>query len=86
MSIKEQLLFDFDLTAPRILVNGDQGVIDNVKNIVQLSEEGIIVSCGKRYISIHGRNLSITFLEGEKMWVRGSIDSVEFHGKGEFHG
>ena len=35
MSIKEQLLFDFDLTAPRILVNGDQGVIDNVKNIVQ---------------------------------------------------
>ncbi len=85
MSLKEELLMDFDLRASRILVNGEQGMIDNVKRLVLLSEENIIVNCGKQYISVRGRRLSITFLEDERMFLRGAIDAVEFYGETDDH-
>ena len=85
MSLKEELLMDFDLHAPRILVNGERAVVDNVKSLVLLSEEAIIVSCGKKYISVRGRSLSITFLEDERMFLKGNIDAVEFYGETDVH-
>lgn len=85
MSFKEEMLFDFDLRLPRILVNGDGAVIDNVKSLVMLEENAIIVSCGKRFISVKGQNLAITFLEDERMFLRGTIDAVEFYGEKEAH-
>ena len=86
MNIKEELIQDLDLRIPRILVHGDRGIIDNVKSIELLSEETIIVSCGKQSISVHGTNLSITYLEGERMVFVGKIDTVEFFGKRIIHG
>ena len=85
MSLKEELLLDFDLRMPRILVNGTQGIIDNVKRLVLLSDESIIVSCGKQYISVRGRRLSITFLEDERMFIKGTIDAVELFGETDGH-
>ena len=85
MSLKEELLLDFDLRMPRILVNGTQGIIDNVKRLVLLSDESIIVSCGKQYVSVRGRRLSITFLEDERMFIKGTIEAAEFYGVTDSH-
>lgn len=85
MSLKEELLLDFDLRMPRILVNGTQGIIDNVKRLVLLSDESIIVSCGKQYISVRGKRLSITFLEDERMFIKGTIEAAEFYGETDGH-
>lgn len=81
MSLKEELFLDFNLQTPRILVNGTQGMIDNVKSLILLSENNIVVSCGSQYISVQGRHLSITFLEEERMFLRGEIYAVEFYGE-----
>ena len=86
MNWKEELILDFDLHMPRILINGDQAIIDNVKRILVLSEESVIVDCGKRQISVRGTNLAITYLDQERMFLRGKMDTVEFYGESKHRG
>ena len=46
MSIKEELLFDFALNMPRVLVTGETTVLDNVKRVMLLTDEQIVVFNG----------------------------------------
>jgi len=70
---------------PKLRVHGNRGMIDNVKTIELLSEETVVVSCGKQSISVHGSQLTITYLEGERMVFEGNIELVEFFGKKDLH-
>lgn len=79
MSIKDELLFDFSMNMPRILVSGKTGIIDNVKKIISISDSHIIVDNGKKYSVINGENLIVKQLEEERMVVTGDINSVEFY-------
>lgn len=79
MSIKDELLFDFSMNMPRLLVSGKTGIIDNVKKIVSISETSVIVDNGKRYSVINGTGLVVKQLEEERMLVTGEISSVEFY-------
>ncbi|MBQ8590757.1 MAG: YabP/YqfC family sporulation protein [Firmicutes bacterium] len=81
MSLKEEILLDFDLRSARITVNGSQAVIDNVKQLIVLSDDLIVVNCGKRSISVRGNGLSITFLDHQRMFLNGTIEAVEFYGE-----
>ncbi|MBQ6948934.1 MAG: YabP/YqfC family sporulation protein [Firmicutes bacterium] len=83
--MNKELLQDLDLRIPKILVHGNRGMIDNVKTIELLSEETVVVSCGKQSISVHGSQLTITYLEGERMVFEGNIELVEFFGKKDLH-
>ena len=79
MSIKDEMLFDFSINMPRLLVSGNTGIIDNVKKIILISETSIIVDNGKRYSAINGEALVVKQLEEERMIVTGNIKSVEFY-------
>ena len=83
--MNKELLQDLDLRIPKILVHGNRGMIDNVKTIELLSEETVVVSCGKQNISVHGSRLTITYLEGERMVFEGNIELIEFFGKKDLH-
>ena len=83
--MNKELLQDLDLRVPKILVHGNRGMIDNVKTIELLSEETVVVSCGKQSISVHGSQLTITYLEGERMVFEGNIELIEFFGKKDLH-
>ncbi|MBQ6684982.1 MAG: YabP/YqfC family sporulation protein [Firmicutes bacterium] len=83
--MNKELLQDLDLRIPKILVHGNRGMIDNVKTIELLSEETVVVSCGKQSISVHGSQLTITYLEGERMVFEGNIELIEFFGKKDLH-
>ena len=83
--MNKELLQDMDFRIPKILVHGNRGMIDNVKTIELLSEETVVVSCGKQSISVHGSQLTITYLEGERMVFEGNIELVEFFGKKDLH-
>lgn len=48
MSIKDELLFDFSIRMPRLLIGGKTGILDNVKKIVLISENNIYISPGNR--------------------------------------
>lgn len=79
MSVKDELLFDFSINMPRLLISGNTGVIDNVKKLVLINDTSIIVDNGNRYSVINGDNLIIKELDEERMLITGNIRSVEFY-------
>jgi len=80
MDIKEELLYDFGLNLPRILVSGKTGILDNVKKLVMVSESQVIVHNGARYTAVTGKKLTIKQLEDERMMITGEIERIEFYG------
>ncbi|MGI6728034.1 MAG: YabP/YqfC family sporulation protein [Anaerovoracaceae bacterium] len=80
MIFKDELIFDFSINMPRILVGGKIGIIDNVKKIVLISENNVVVSCGTKHISISGKNLIVRQLSEERMLVSGDLNNIEFYG------
>lgn len=87
MDIKDELLFDFSINMPRLLVSGETGIIDNVKKIVFITENSIVVDHGSRFSAINGDGLRVKMIEEERMVITGKIQSVEFYSgkKGELH-
>ncbi|MEL7657359.1 MAG: YabP/YqfC family sporulation protein, partial [Bacillota bacterium] len=71
--------FDFSIKMPRLLVSGETGIIDNVKKIVFITENSIVVDHGNRFSAISGNRLNIKLIEEERMIVNGDIQSVEFY-------
>lgn len=86
MSIKDELLFDFSIKMPRLLISGKTGILDNVKKILLISEDNIVVDHGKRYSSVNGIGLCVKLIEEERIIITGEIYSVEFYGnRGDIH-
>lgn len=81
MTVKDELLFDFALNLPRVLVSGSTAVVDNVKKLVLLSESQIIVHNGKRYTSLMGSKLQIKELSDERMLITGEMEQIQFYGE-----
>lgn len=88
MSIKDELLFDFSIHMPRMLISGKTGIIDNVKKIILISDTSIVVDNGSRYSAVNGDSLTVLELEEERMLITGNIRSVEFYAnnKGDENG
>lgn len=78
MSIREELLFDFAINLPRILVAGQTTVLDHVKKVMLLTDSEIVVFHGQGYTSIKGREFVITQLKEERMLVAGEVEEVRF--------
>lgn len=78
MSIKEELLFDFAVNMPRILVSGGTTVLDNVKKVMLLTDTEITVFNGLRFTSVKGHDFVITELKDERMLVAGKVEEIRF--------
>lgn len=78
MSIKEELLFDFAINMPRVLVTGKTIVLDNVKKVMLLTDSQIVVFNGKKYTSVAGHDFMITQLKEERMLVVGEVEEIRF--------
>ena len=78
MSIKEDLLFDFAVNMPRILVTGRTAVLDNVKKVMILTDEEIIVFNGQKYTALKGHDFIITQMKDERMLVAGEVEEIRF--------
>ena len=57
MSIKDELIFDFDISLPRVMICGGVIIIDYVKRIAGYSAENILLHNGERYTCVTGKNL-----------------------------
>ena len=80
MAIKDELLFDFSIHMPRVLISGNTVVLDNVKKLVLLSSEQIIVHHGRRFTSVRGNGLKIKELKDERMLITGDLEQLQFYG------
>lgn len=78
MSIKEDILFDFAINMPRILVAGRTVVIDNIKKIMMLNDSHIVVLNGDKYTSVTGSDFVITYIGDERMMISGDVEEVKF--------
>jgi sporulation protein YqfC len=78
MTIKEDLLFDFAVSLPRILVAGKTAVLDNVRKLMLLTDSEIVVFNGQRYTSVKGENFTVTQLKEERMLISGEIKEIRF--------
>lgn len=79
MGIKDELLFDFSINMPRILVSGRTGVIDHVKKLVMVSQKSIIADTGSMFTVVNGDDLVINQLDEERMLITGYISTIEFY-------
>lgn len=79
MTIKDELLFDFAINMPRVLVSGNTVILDNVKKLMLLSQNQIIVSSGQRFTSVTGKNLIIKELKDERMLITGDLEQLQFY-------
>ena len=52
-AILDEMIFDFNVNLPRILYGGNTVIIDNVKQIILLSDSELTVSCGHRFVSVN---------------------------------
>ncbi len=80
MAMKDELLFDFAINMPRVLVSGNTVILDNVKKLVLLSKEQIIVHHGQRFTSVVGKSLLIKELKDERMLITGELEQLQFYG------
>lgn len=78
MSIKDDLLFDFAITMPRVLVSGRTTVLDNVKKLMLLTDSEIVVFNGQRYTSVTGSDFVVNELKEERMLVSGEVREIRF--------
>lgn len=80
MKIIDELMYDFSMNMPRVLVSGRRAVVDNVKRVVLITERNIVVDCKSAFTSLVGTDLVINQLEDERMLVTGEIRKIEFFG------
>lgn len=78
MSVKDELLFDFSINMPRVIVSGNLIIVDYVKRIVMYSSERVILHNGKKYTWIDGKNLMIKELKNERVLIAGELEQVRF--------
>jgi len=78
MSVKDELLFDFAVNMPRVLVSGRTTVLDNVKKVMLLTDTEITVFNGQRFTSLKGSGFVITQLKDERMLVAGKVEEIRF--------
>ena len=87
MTIREELLFDFAVNMPRVLVTGETTVVDNVKKLLVMTDRQVemdvqrlqvVVSNGRRCTSISGHGFVVTKLKEERMLIAGEVDEIRF--------
>ena len=75
MTIREELLFDFAVNMPRVLVTGETTVVDNVKKLLVMTDRQVVVS---NCTSISGHGFVVTKLKEERMLIAGEVDEIRF--------
>lgn len=78
MSVREELLFDFAINMPRVLVSGETTVLDNVRKVMLLTDSEIVVFSGAKYTSLKGCGFVITQLKEGRMLVSGEVEEIRF--------
>jgi len=78
VSVKDEMLFDFSVKMPRIMVSGNVAIIDYVNRVVSYSLDEIVLHTSKCYTKIMGKNLVLKEIRDERVLVSGDLESFEF--------
>ena len=76
-SIRSEILNDFGMKMPRVLVSGRYAVVDSVKKIYVLSCDIVTLETSEGYISILGNDICVETLCDERIELCGDFTGVE---------
>ncbi len=79
MKLLNEMTFDFDIRGPRIIASARSAVIDNVRNIILISDESVTVDTGKFYVTVKGRDFVISEIWEGRLELEGTIAGIEFY-------
>ena len=79
MKLLNEMTFDFDIRGPRIIASAKAAVIDNVRNIILISDESVTVDTGKFYVTVKGRDFVISEIWEGRLELEGTIEGIEFY-------
>ena len=77
-SVKSEILNDFGMKMPRVLISGRYAVVDSVKKIYVLSCDIVTLETAEGYVSILGDNICVETLCDERIELSGDFTGVEF--------
>ena len=78
MRIMEEMAYDLDFTMPRVIVTGRLAILENITNIVMLSEKALTVQSGKKYTTVVGEDFVIKEIGEGRLIIEGKIQRAEF--------
>lgn len=78
MDMEMDLLCDFSLNLPRVIVSSNYIILDNVNKILSFTEEGLVADTGARFTVVNGSDMQIKDLKDNRLVLTGNIISVEF--------
>ena len=82
MVLFEDMATDMDFSRPKVYISETQIILENVSNIISLSDSQITVSSGNRrrmrYTSVSGENFFIKEISDGRILIEGQIQRVEF--------
>ncbi len=78
MDIDMDLLYDFSINIPRVIISGNYAILDNVNKILSFTDKGLVADTGKRFTTVNGENIEIKDLKDHRLIITGNIISVEF--------
>ena len=78
IGIVDEIVNDFGVKMPRVLISGQYAIVDSVKKIYVLSEDIVTLETSEGYVSILGDALSVETLCDERIELRGEFSGVEF--------
>ncbi len=76
-SVINEILGDFGVKVPRVLISGSRAVVDSVKKIYVLSCDVVTLETPEGYISILGDDICVETLCDERIELCGSFRGVE---------
>ncbi len=79
MKLINELTYDFDMKGPKITASASVAIIENVKQVILISDTSVTVDTGRFYVTVTGRNFIISEIWEGRMELEGEITGIEFY-------
>lgn len=88
LEMKDELLYDFEINLPRILVTDKLVIVDDVSRLIDFTDQTVVTLSGKHLFTVvSGEKLLIASFQHNRLVCSGKILKIEFiYGKQKTEG
>ncbi|NBH60127.1 hypothetical protein D1155_00360 [Anaerotruncus sp. 80] len=79
MKLLNEITYDFDIRGPKITASAKTAIIENVKQVVLISDTQVTVDTGRFYVTVTGDRFIISEIWEGRMELEGEITGIEFY-------
>ena len=77
LEIKDELLFDFEINQPRVLVTDKLVIVDNVSRLIDFTDRTVVTASGRHFFTvISGEGLLIASFQNSRLVCSGKVSNV----------